>query len=606
MDGNRRQSGGEAAGRGGGERVFWGALAALALCRALAALAPGMWLWGANHLRFLPAWAWLLWLASAAALLPPVGRRLAPGLAALGNRLERGWAWPALLAAAAGLFVLALPDRTYFAGDALLRSDAAREGVFAGHLSPQALPLDVWLHSLLPAWALAALGLPPAWAIRLLGAAEAALLSRLATAFARRLALRGAALAAVAGLVWWGGWLALFTGFAKAFSEMVVVVAAVAVFGIDAQRGRRLWPLALAGSAALLLHRSALGLLPALAWALWAGVTAAHPRGRAARLEAWGAVALVVVALAAAAPQLVASVRVFDTRHFAAAGEGGVAVLAAAFAPLRLLDLANLLLFLVPLAPLLALRGRNAGRAVPGPARAGPYLLALALPFAAALFFLRPAQGIPRDFDDYAAGALAVGLLVAWRAGGMLRAAPRAAWLAAAVIAGAAMPVTQWLALQNDPSRALTRAEALASGPPPRSANERAQLWDFIGGRRFRAGEYEPAARDLARAAALAPSPRLLLGWAEASGRAGDWAAAERAYGQLVERAPADDAPLRALAWYGLAGAALQGRDDLAAGRARLEQALALRPDYPEARRLLAQVEAETRRRADAQGAPSR
>jgi tetratricopeptide (TPR) repeat protein len=129
---------------------------------------------------------------------------------------------------------------------------------------------------------------------------------------------------------------------------------------------------------------------------------------------------------------------------------------------------------------------------------------------------------------------------------------------------------------------------------------------DFIGGRRFRAGEYEPAARDLARAAALAPSPRLLLGWAEASGRAGDWAAAERAYGQLVERAPADDAPLRALAWYGLAGAALQGRDDLAAGRARLEQALALRPDYPEARRLLAQVEAETRRRADAQGTPSR
>ena len=288
--------------------------------------------------------------------------------------------------------------------------------------------------------------------------------------------------------------------------------------------------------------------------------------------------------------------RAFDARHFAAAGEGAGVALAAAFAPLRLLDLANLLLFLVPLAPLLFVRaGRTGGGA--DRERTTAFLLALALPFAAALFFLRPAQGIARDFDDYAAGALALGLVVAARAGGVLRAAPRPAWLAAALLAGAAVPVAQWLVLQGDLPRALARAEALANGPPPRAESERAQLWDYVGGRRFRAGEYGPAARDLGRAAALAPSPRLLLGWAEAAGRAGDWVTAERAYARLLERAPPGDVVLRALAWYGLAGAALQGRDDLAVGRERLERALALRPDYPEARRLLEQVESEALRR---------
>ena len=604
MRGRRGQDGGGERGGAAGT-TLWGVLAALALLRAAAALAPGMWLWGVSHLRFLPVGAWLAWLVAAAALAPPAGRALAAPLGALGARLERGRTWPLALAAAAALLVLALPDRAFFAGDALLRADAAREGVSAGELSPQALPLDVWLHSWLPARAGAHLGLPTAWTIRLLGALEAALLSLLATAFARRLGLGGAALAAVAGLVWWGGWLALFAGTAKAFAESVVLVAAVAVFGIDARRGRPAWPLALAGGAALLLHRSALGLLPALAWGLGASLRAARDRSRTAQLGAWGAIALLAAAAALAAPPILASVRTFDARHFAAAGEGPGAALVAAFAPLRLLDLANLLLFLVPLAPLLLLPGGGKGPAPPRPAPGGPrpagdlaFLLALALPFAAALFFLRPAQGIARDFDDYAAGALALGLVVAWRAGAALRAAPRAVWLAPALLAGAAVPVAQWLALQGDLPRALARVEALAVGPPPRAESERAQLWDYLGGRRFRAGDHAAAARDLGRAAELAPSPRLLLGWAEAAGRAGDWATAERAYARLLERAPADDPVLRAVAWYGLAGAALQGRDDLAAGRERLERALALRPDYPEARRLLAQVEAEARRRS--------
>src|SRR5262249_10858029 len=85
---------------------------------------------------------------------------------------------------------------------------------------------------------------------RILGAIDAALLVVLAVAFARRLGAKGAEFAAAAAVIWWGGWLGLFTGYSKAFCELTLVMVASAAFGLDALRdGRRSLALALVVSA---------------------------------------------------------------------------------------------------------------------------------------------------------------------------------------------------------------------------------------------------------------------------------------------------------------------------------------------------------------------
>src|SRR5262249_44398748 len=236
-------------------------LAALIGLRLLAAAAPGMWLWGLNLLRFLPPWAWALTLASAAALVPALGRRALPVLRRAGERLSRGSGWVTLAAIAAAALVLALPDQVRSVGDFLLRQATADQSEQPGRLSPQALPLDVLLHYPPPAWIASHVYLEANLTNRILGAIDAALLVVLAVAFARRLGAKGAEFAAAAAVIWWGGWLGLFTGYSKAFCELTLVMVASAAFGLDALRdGRRSLALALVVSAGLLLHRSALAL----------------------------------------------------------------------------------------------------------------------------------------------------------------------------------------------------------------------------------------------------------------------------------------------------------------------------------------------------------
>lgn len=577
------------AARTGGLRLL---LALVLLLQGLAALAPGMWIWGANAFRFLPPWGWAVWLAGVLLLVPALARPLLPALRRLGDLLAArpGAAAAALVGAVA---VLLLPDRTRLVGDFLLRQGGTEESLSMSRLFPQALPLDVWLHDTLPTWAKTALGVAPALASRTVGAADAALTAWLAVLFARRLGAAAERLPAVAAVAGCGAWLALFTGYSKAFAEMSVLVLATAVTGLDALRGRRsAVGLAVLVSAGLFLHRSALALLPAAAFVFFASRSGpARPAGRGAAFVRIAAPLLPLVALALVGPRIWGAAGAYDLPHFAGR-EGGGGFLPALLSPLHLLDVGNLVLFLVPLSPLavLALRRPGSGgeprrrAAAPGRASAsvaGPtgrewaFLVLLAAPLAGLLLVVHPAQGPARDFDVFAPAGVALALLLAALVEVRLRSA--AAWLAPAVLLAAAAPVAGYLAVQADLDRGLARAVALAEGPPARPDHERAKLHEFLGSRLYRAGRLREAVRHYERAARFGPSPNIVMGWALVAGYAGDRESEERACRLLLERARPDQREFLVHARTRLAAAAL-ARGDTASAREHSREALRLDP----------------------------
>jgi tetratricopeptide (TPR) repeat protein len=275
-------------------------------------------------------------------------------------------------------------------------------------------------------------------------------------------------------------------------------------------------------------------------------------------------------------------------------GEGIAGLARALFAPLHLLDVANLVLFLVPLAPLLLLvpawRRRTAGATRPAAAglsrREWGFLLLLAAPFLLTLPLIHPAQGVPRDFDVFAAAGVALALLLAAAVAPRLRSAPGAGWLAPALLVAALAPPLEYLLLQADLERGLARVEALAAGPPLRPEYERAKLREFLGARYYRSGHLREAVAQYAQAAALGPSPNIVLGWAAVSEYAGDLESEERAYRLLLERAGADQDDVRALVFEHLADIRLR-RGDRQGARSYAEQALRLAPASALARRTL-------------------
>ncbi|HYM79871.1 MAG TPA: tetratricopeptide repeat protein [Candidatus Limnocylindria bacterium] len=563
------------------------ALVVLAIARALLTLVPAMTGWAFNLQRFLPPWAWLLWALAALALAPPIARRLVPPLARFGDWIARTPLAAGALAIAVMVgLVLLLPDQVRFVGDFLLRQGTADEALPPSTLFPQALPLDVLLHYRLPR-AMADLG----WAdangtARLLGAFEAACFAWLALRFARVNGLNGAPATAATTVVLFGGYLGMFTGFGKAFAEMCVIAAGIGVFGVEAVRtGRGLLPLGVCLAAGVTLHRSALAFVPAvmLAWAFWLG---SHGRQGAWRRPDVLAAALVPVAtLAVMIPKIVAVVRRFDAVHFAPAAvtrAGGV--LPAAFAGARPYDLLSLIAMLSPLALAAPLLIVALGRA---PARRREFwtLLALALPMLATMPFIHPVGGLVRDWDDFAALGVTLSLLTAWLIGEALRAAPVRAWVAAGVVLGAAMPTVQWLVHHTNVDFGLRRAEALMSEPPPRSPEERAATFDYIGQRNEGLGRFADAARAFGRAAETAPSPRILLLWGILESAAGNHAGAQQAFRRVTEK---DSTQLAA--WLGLAAASTRLRQ-YDEGRRAVERALAIDPRNQDGRSILRAIE---------------
>lgn len=568
--------------------ALWIVLALLAGARAACSFVPGTWLWSLGLHRFLaPAAGWGLWALAGLALIPAVSGRALPLAARWGDAIVRkpvlataGWAL------AGALIALVLPDRVRFVGDFLLRQGTVEIAEKPGSLFPQALPLDVWLHYNLPLRLIATQAMDANGAARVLGLVEAALLGALACAFARRRELRGGAALATAAVVLFGGYLGMFTGFSKAFAEMSVLVAFAGVSAIGAlSTGRGLLPLGLACAVGIGLHRSALGMYPALAlvWGLW---LARHGRNGAwQRPQTMIAFALPIAALAVMGPRILGTVLKTDTAvHFTppeVVAQGGM--LAAAFAGTRLLDMASLVLMLSPLALAIpALLGVLARK--PERRHEALVLAALALPFVGVMAFIHPAQGLFRDWDDFAATGVALSLIAAWLVGETLRDTRRFAWLAVAVTLGVAVPALQWLAVHVDTGRGLARVRAFVTEPPVRPPAQRGTTWDYLGIRNFRLERFAEAQAALARAAETAPSPRILHEWALAAVRAGDDVTARDVFHRLLEKDPANN-----LGWLGLATACMRLRDVPEAQRAATE--LARRnPGNADAREILDEI----------------
>lgn len=562
------------------------ALVLLALARALLGFVPGMDAWSLNLHRFLaPGWAWLPWGLAACALIPPVARRVRPALDRSGDWAARHpRAAAALAGAAASLLAFAFPDQVRFTGDFLIRQGTVEVAVMPERVWPQAMPLDAWLHFHLPLALTRSSPLDANAVARLLGALEAALLGALAAEFARVQALRGAAAWTAAGIAL-GGTLGLMTGYAKAFTEMAVLTALLGVAGLHAIRhGRGLVAVALAVTLGLAVHRSAVGFLPAAAFALVLGVR--HPG--AASFRSWRvrlALALPLAALGAFLPRIVRLAREVDPVHFASAevaARGGL--LASALDPLRLADTLNVLALLAPLAATIPLALAGFGRDLPR-GREALFLALLAAPFVLAIPLVHALGGLHRDVDDFAAAGVAVALLGSWLAAEALRGAPAWRWVALPLVLAALAPTLQWLAHQTDVERGLARVEAFVAGPPQRTAAERARSLDFLGGRWNQLGRDEASAEAYRRGAEIAPSPRMLHQWAIAEEVRGNFPAAVAAYRLTVER---DSSSLAA--WQGWARAAGLARDR-AALRVALLGILRRNPADAEARRILAALE---------------
>lgn len=542
------------------------ALAATAALVLAAGLLPGAWLWGQDALRWQPGLGGSLWLLFALALVPGVGRRLQGG----SDTPFAAWVrdhFAVILAGTTTLAVLLLPDRVHFLGDFLLRQGSSEMLVEPGRLAPQMLPLDHALHYELPTLLHARFGIPPNATGRLLGAASAAVLAAVAVSLVNRLVPRPSAWrAALAVVLTWGGWCLLWTGYMKAFVEMVWILPLAAVLALAAPKSPRAFlGLSALVTLALLLHRSAIGLVPVWGYLAW---RLSRRRGTSMGAALVGA-APVLLTVAWLALRVVGDFGRVDRGHFS---------FTALADPLRLLDVANALWALCPLLLCLgpALLDRNWWREP-----AGRTLALLALPYIGLAAVLTPLQGIYRDLDVFAMSGMALAVLLAAALAHWDRHRRLAAWLALPVALGAVALTLPKLVLQSRLDSGLARLEAWVEGPPARSDRDRALLLEFMGARLLHAQRYEEGAAHLGGAARLAPSPRMLLSWAVASESVQDWDGVESALSQIVERS--DDptyGQLQLVATLGLAKVAGVRGD-----RARLEalaaEARRMAPESP-------------------------
>ena len=520
-------------------------LLSLLLVRAIASgLAPG-WFWGIGFWRFLPSsmvngGALLIELA----LVPRLGRWIADRLGRdeAPLPLAHGLVLAVLLAALA----LAMPDRVHYTGDSDKRQASFVVSGDAHRLFPQALPGDLALHRDLPRSLQAVAHLSPDVTTRIFGVVEAGAMGLAGWTFARALGLGGPSGFAAATVIVFGGWLALFGGYLKPFSEFAPLVAFVAAALVSiARRGRGLGLLGLCTAACILLHREGLAVLGGFATG-WLVALTLRRRETAWRSPwPWIGLAAVAAATALAVPRVFA-LRGFDmARNLAPPEVRDHGAWIAALSPVRLADLANVFLLLAPLSvaiPLLlgplAGRRRNELLALAG----------LALPLVGLAAVFHPQQGVFRDWDPFIAAGVALAAIAAVLVAETIRGDRRHSWLAIAVAVSLAVPAVEWEWLQTDVTHGLARVDAIVNGPPARAADVRAISFDWAGMRRLGLGQFDEASECFGRAAALAPNPRFFVQWGMAESMKGDAASARGRY----ERAIALDS-LQVLAWKGLA-----------------------------------------------------
>ena len=552
--------------------LLWMCIALLILVRGGFGVLPSMWGWGLNVQRFLdPVSGWGLWWVAAAALLPAVGKRGSVALESAGDFLVRSPRAHLVAWTVGASLVFLLPDRLWFVGDFVIRQGNVQSGFLAANYVG-AMPLDFFLHTtLLRPFGLGSIAAANT-TLRALGALEAGLLAAISVSFARTLDARGTRAALASGIVFFGGYLTVFTGLGKPAGEMCLCVAGLATFGIAALRGRRgLLPLGVVMALALLLHRSSVMLVPA--WSLIVGLWLRARRGQPgwAGASTWLGLLLPASAAAFALPRIATVAAEYDlSRHVLTAEtvrQGGL--LASAFSARHLVDLANLVVALSPVAAVIPFA---MSRPRPDPSKR-PEVLVLALlaaSFVPALFLVQPQQGVFRDWDVFAPAGVALSLLAACLVSDALHDRPSHAWLAVPVLALALVSSLQWLLLNRDVDRGLMRVRAYLMEPPGPQPADAPRVWDFLAQRNLTLGRWSDAADAAAHAAELGPHRRILLMWGYAETMKGDHAAAARVYRQLLRRDPADP-----LGWLGLAGAARRLGD-----RAELDRAMGMLGTY--------------------------
>ena len=517
-------------------------LALLALARAAFTFAPGMWLWSLDLQRFVSVpLAWITWAAAALAFVPPFARRLEPLLARAGDAaLERRSA-RLMWAAAAALLVWLLPDRVQFVGDFLLRQSTLQtQGQLPALWYPQAMPLDLLVHDTLGRALLALTGMRAYTVGRVLGALEAAALATIAIRYARELRLQGSAAAAASAIVFFGGYLTLFTGYNKCFTEMTLVVALAGLFMVRLARGQgSLLPLGATLAAGALIHRSTLALYPAALLAAWHW-SRRQPRGAWTSGSSLVALALPVAAQAIALPRMLAVMGDIDARHFSPPEIARQGWLIATLGPVRLADMLNLVVMLSP-ACIAAAAMLFAGRRAWMERAEFRVLALLALTLIGMMVLVHPQQGMYRDWDVFATVGVALSLLAAYAIGEGVRAAPARSFVAIPVAATVALFTLQWLIHETDLDRGLARVHALLAGPPARTSLEQTTTWEYVGIRNNREGRWEDAAAAYREAARLLPSPNILrqLGFSEE--RAGHLDRARDVYRLMLSRNPDDE-----------------------------------------------------------------
>jgi tetratricopeptide (TPR) repeat protein len=516
-------------------------LAVLLVLRVALSLLPGMWLWGLNAPRFVSPFLAAAGLAvMALALLPASSRRLVPAVHWLGELASRApWASRAAWAAVAVGTVAALPDRTHFTGDFMLREQAVFNQLDPADVFPQAFRLDVWLHHTLPLKLVAAGAATPNGAARMTGMLEAALLAVVAVELSRMLRLRGVASCFVTAAVLFGGGLACLTGLGKAFSELTVLGAAVALFGLRiALLGSGLGLGGLAFACALLLHRSAILLAPVLVVPF---VLALRSRRAPAWPEALLGIGAPLAALAWVAGPLMRTSLGFDRT----AGYLGMPASVAELA-LNAADVVNLLLLLAPaLVLVLGWRGRAASNA---PAAA--VWVAFALPFGLLAVSVRHSgQGLFRDWDMFAALAAPLCVLAAVRVGQQLENLRRQElWIGVAALAAVVVPSLLWLGSQADLQSGMRRARAFALEAPRRPDDVRGRTWAFLTGRYVELDDYREAVTAGRMAATFMPTRNVLLCLAGSEKNIGENAAALADFRRMIALDRSD-----AVAWYNIA-----------------------------------------------------
>jgi hypothetical protein len=516
-------------------------LAGLLVLRVVLSLLPGMWLWGLNVPRFVPPLFAVGGLGlMALALLPPVGRRLEPALHGLGDLASRvPWAAHLAWVTVAVGSVAALPDRTHFTGDFALRERAVVTGMNPAEFFPQAFRLDVWLHHTLPVKLTLAGIATPNGVARLTGMIDAALLAVVAVELSRMLRLRGVAACFATSAVLFVGGLGCLTGLGKAFSELTVLGAAVAFFGLRIVllgSGLGLGGVALA--LALLLHRSAILLIPVLVVPILLALRARRSPAWPEALIGFGAP---LAALAYIAGPLIRTAASFDRPSGYFGMPVGVGELA-----LNATDAVNLLLLLVPsMVMALGWRGRIEGN-IPN----AVVWVAFALPFGLLAVSVRhSSQGLFRDWDMFAAVAAPLGMLAAARGGRQLESlGHREGWIGVAAVAAVVVPSLLWLGSQSDLQSGMRRARAFALETPRRPDDVRGRTWAFIMEQCSERDDYAGVVAAGRMAVALSPTRNVLLSLAGSEKNIGENAAALADFRRMIVLDRSDP-----VAWYNIA-----------------------------------------------------